>query len=194
MASQLTTHTTLLARLGRDGDDAAWHEFEARYGALIRGYARRHGLQSADCDDVLQDVLLGLGRAMPDFDYDPARGRFRSFLKTITNRAVFKKFRQKPPGGRQQALDAIDPLAEDGQERAWEREWQAYHLRLAMQRIASEFGTHDRAAFEAYVVQGRDAAETAAALNLSLDQVYQAKSRILKRLGEIVARQVEEEG
>ena len=73
-----STHISLLTRLGRPDDPpeyaAAWAEFHKRYGDLIRRFAMRRGLQSADCDDVLQETLMAIGRAMPDFRYDPKRG------------------------------------------------------------------------------------------------------------------------
>jgi RNA polymerase sigma-70 factor (ECF subfamily) len=190
VASSLTTHATLLERLADKDDHAAWREFEDRYGALIRSYAGRWGLQPCDCDDVLQDVLVGLTRSMPGFVYDPARGRFRSFLKTVVRRAIIKKSRQKPRASEQSVEDLPDAASEP----AWEEEWRAYHLSLAMRRIEIEFNPRDRAAFEAYVVRQRGVDETADALGLSVDQVYQAKSRILRRLAEIVREQVADEG
>ena len=77
---------------------------------------------------------------------------------------------------------------------AWEDEWREYHLRQAMRTVEVEFNAADRAAFDAYVLEGRDAREVAASLDLSVDQVYQAKSRILKRLSVLVEQQVSEEG
>ena len=67
-------------------------------------------------------------------------------------------------------------------------------LRLAMKVIAAEFGEKEVAAFQAYGLDGQDAAEVAAALGMSVGYVYTVKARILKRLKEIVQRQVEEEG
>ena len=63
-----------------------------------------------------------------------------------------------------------------------------------MGRLAAEFNERDRMAFTRYAVLGQSAAQTAEALGMSLDQVYQAKSRILKRLTERISQQVEEEG
>lgn len=42
---------------------------------LLAGFARRRGLQGADCDDLVQDVLMALVKAMPGFRYDPHKGR-----------------------------------------------------------------------------------------------------------------------
>ncbi len=195
MFRQPTTHTTLVARLADAGDPAAWREFAERYGELIRAFARRQGLQPADCDDVLQDVLLELCRAMPRFQYDPSRGKFRSFLKTVVMRTIFRRFRQKRGATRQLNVEMEPAAASDSEiEQAWEEEWREYHLRQAMRSIEVEFDATTRAAFRAYVPEGRDAREVAASLGLSVDQVYQAKSRILKRLTRLVGQQVVEEG
>ena len=191
-----TTHTTLLARL-RGGEDAeAWREFHARYGGLIRGFARGHGLQPPDCDDIAQDVLLSLSKAMPSFHYDASKGKFRSYLKTVTLRAIFKRNRQN------HGQTVLEPLEESARtaetdgamEQAWETEWRQYHLRQAMRVVEAEFTTADLRAFDRCAVEGGDARETAAALGMSVAQVYQAKSRITKRLAQLIELQVQDEG
>lgn len=193
---QTTTHASLLARLSDDSDRAAWVEFYARYADLIRGFARRQNVSPEDCEDILQDVLLGLSRAMGNFAYDPAKGKFRSYLKTTVLHAIFRKSHQKPPG---LPLDHMDEQFATGASDAaveshWEAEWRKYHLGLAMKTIGAEFNFRDRAAFERYGLAGEDARVTADALNMSVDQVYQAKSRIVRRLGELIEQQVQDEG
>jgi RNA polymerase sigma-70 factor (ECF subfamily) len=191
-----TTHTTLLVRLAEGSDQQAWREFDKRYGDLIRSTASRRGLQSADCDEVLQEVLLGLSKAMPGFQYDPAKGKFRSYLKTFVDRAIARRFRQNQTRARQSNMDEVpaEPPSGEAPDRVWEEEWQCYHLRLAMRSIEGEFGNLHRAAFESYVLDARSAAETARLLGLSVENVYQIKSRILKRLTELIEAQVQEEG
>lgn len=196
MQGQTTTHATLLARIARGDDPAAWRELEARYGELIRGFARRRGLQASDCDDIAQEVLLALTRNMPGFAYDPARGRFRGYLKTIAVRAISRKLRQEQGVAAQSAVDeaAADALDDPAAEEHWEAEWRQHHLRLAMGSVRAETGEQEMAAFDAYVGEGRDPAEVASALGVSVDVVYQAKSRVLKRLRAHIARQTAEEG
>lgn len=191
-----TTHATLLARLAEGVDPAAWCEFHDRYADLLRGYARRYGLQPADCDDATQEILMALAKSVGQFRYDPSRGKFRSYLKTVAVRTIFRIIRQKKGAdvleltGEEIENAADGPLEEDW----WEEEWRQYHVRLAMRRLESEFSEKDRMAFSQYAVKGQPASETAAELGLSVDQVYQAKSRILQRLSDLIARQIEEEG
>jgi RNA polymerase sigma-70 factor (ECF subfamily) len=196
MIDHSRTHATLIARLSDRSDPTAWPDFCDRYGELIRRFALRQNVESAECDDVMQDVLIALTKNMPTFQYDPAKGRFRSYLKTLVVRAVFRRFRQKRAQGGQVDIEAaVDEVVTDPQvEEIWNEEWRQYHLRQAMQTIAVEFNPADRAAFDAYVGEGRPAKETAETLGMTVDQVYQAKSRILKRLSELIAAQTGEEG
>ena len=192
----LTTHTSLLARLTEGKDADAWREFCARYGDLIRGFAGRQALQAADCEDVLQEVLLGMSRAMPGFEYDRSKGMFRSYLKTVTVHAI-SKIRCQKRG--QVSLEQVEEatrtaLGSADVETAWETEWRQHHIARAMRVIAAEFNEANVAAFRAYAIEGREAQNVAATLGMTIGQVYQAKSRILKRLSEIVEKQVEEEG
>jgi RNA polymerase sigma-70 factor (ECF subfamily) len=191
-----TTRGSLLARLADDSDEMAWLEFHRQYAGLITRVAARRGLQPADCEDVVQNVLVRLTKTMPDFRYDPERGRFRGYLKTVVLRVIVDRFRQN------RAPASVSTLQEDGAwaavdpelDRLWEEEWRTHHVDRAMRRIEAEFSERDRLAFAQYAIEGRSADFTAAATGLSIDQVYQAKSRILRRLGELVAEQIEEEG
>jgi RNA polymerase sigma-70 factor (ECF subfamily) len=195
MYTTTSTHTSLLARLADGRDATAWRDFSERYGKLICGFARRRGLQPADCDDVAQDVLLSLSKALPGFRYDPKRGKFRSFLKTVTLNVIIDRKRRQPGRNPQPITDRLPVAADDPEvEQAWEKEWRQYHLRQAWRAIESEFNQDDREAFRHYAFGQRDARETAAALRLSIDQVYQAKSRITKRLSEQIELQIREEG
>lgn len=191
MGLSTATHTTLLARLGTGQDHAAWAEFVGRYGDLIRGFCIRRGLQPADCEDVQQDVLLSLSKSMPGFRYDPSKGLFRSYLKTVVIHAILKKSRQTsdhiPLPDSESSPDAPD-------EQQWEQEWRQYHLRLAMRTIDAEFNPTDRRAFAMYALDGKDAGEVSRDLGVSTEVVYQAKSRVLKRLSQLIDEQVREEG
>jgi hypothetical protein len=63
-----------------------------------------------------------------------------------------------------------------------------------MQTIDAEFNQTDRLAFRHYVVGGEAPGKTAEVLGITVNQVYKSKSAILKRLGEVIALQVKEEG
>lgn len=192
-----STHASLLERLATGGapDQDAWAVFADRYGTLIRDYGRRRGLQADDCDDLLQDVLLSLTKAMPGFRYDPAKGRLRAYLKTVAMRAVSslvsKKTRQDGGGVSLEVVE--EPVADEG-EALWEQAWRHHHVRRALGLLGKEFPERTLQAFQLYVLEERGADETASLLGMSVDAVYQSKSRVLRRVSELIAAHVSEEG
>ena len=187
-------------------DHEAWRAFHDRYGELIRGFARLRGVQPADCDDLVQDVMVSLSKVMQGgFVYDPSKGTFRSYLKTTVIHAIARRARQNRPATGLEEYDAPAHSSPGGRsssahwnegdgDEAWEQQWRQHHTRLAMKTIESEYNATDLEAFQRYALMQHDAAAVARDLRISVDSVYQAKSRILKRLSKLIAQQVSEEG
>src|SRR5947207_641300 len=84
------TRRSLLVRLRDPGDRAAWEDFVSLYGPLPYRFARKRGLQDADAADVTQNVLEAVAKSLRGFNYDPALGRFRSWLFEIVRRQLAK--------------------------------------------------------------------------------------------------------
>lgn len=83
-----STRTSLLTRLRDTGDQAAWREFEGNYRPLIVEFCRRRGLGATDAEDIAQKVMTSMSQSLPGFLYDPARGRFRSYLLRCTKNSI----------------------------------------------------------------------------------------------------------
>src|SRR5437588_12372374 len=81
------TPATLLQRLRRGGDAAAWERFVRLFTPILDRWACRLGLPEADADDLVQDVFVTLLRRLPEFDYDPSRS-FRAWLWTVLYHAA----------------------------------------------------------------------------------------------------------
>jgi RNA polymerase sigma-70 factor (ECF subfamily) len=162
-------------------DQAAWAEFLRRYGTRIHGWCRRWGIQEADAQDVSQDVLLKLVRAMQTFRYDPAQ-RFRGWLKTVAHHAwqdLARGRRVVAAGGDDplQLLAARDDLAA-GVEAAYEQEL----LERALERVRSRVRPQTWDAFRLTALEGVPGAEAAARLGMPVTSVYKAKSNVQKLL------------
>src|SRR6185436_17403531 len=92
MSAAPITRPSLLLRL-RDVEDAdAWREFVRLYTPLVFGHCTRHGLQEADAADVAQEVMRVAAEAMPEFQYDAQRGKFRGWLLQTTRNRLHKFF------------------------------------------------------------------------------------------------------
>jgi len=74
-------------RAARDGDQLASCELVRRYRALIRCKARSYFLVGADRDDIIQEGMIGLFKAIRD--YDPSReASFHSFAELCVTRQI----------------------------------------------------------------------------------------------------------
>jgi RNA polymerase sigma factor (sigma-70 family) len=190
MSQADSTHLTFLLRLRDRADKLSWQEFHERYGQLLYRYARGRGASHADAEDVVQEVEMYLFKAINDFEYDARKGRFRTYLRSAVVHALGRRASKQagqPAALDPQTLDYVSSEKEASADARWEREWQLHRLRWAMQSIAGEFEPLTLRAFEMHVLGGRPVAETAGELGLSKASVYQARSRILKRLREQLA-------
>jgi len=78
---------TELIQRARSGDDAAVHELLTRYRVLARTKARSYFLVGSDRDDVVQEGMIGLYKAIRDFQ--PDRGAsFRTFAELCVTRQI----------------------------------------------------------------------------------------------------------
>ena len=185
------TRPSLLLRLRDVSDSDAWQVFVETYAPIVYVYARGKGLQDADAADVAQDVLAQVVRSMRDFVYDPQRGRFRDWLRTVTRNRIFRVLDKRglPP----EALSTgPDEVAADGTDPEWHDEFNAQILRVALERIQPDFESATWRAFQVVWVQNRSAGDAAATLGMPIDLVYAAKSRVLKRLRDEVMHLAED--
>jgi RNA polymerase sigma-70 factor (ECF subfamily) len=190
-----TTHPSLLGQMRDPADARAWREFDRRYGDLIVGFARSCGLQLSDAEDVRQLVMMNLSQSMPGFEYDPQRGRFRSYLARVVRNAIQRHISRH--GRPMSALDT-DVLAfitEDESvalDRQWERQWRRHHCRRALTELRESTEPRHAAVFDR-LLAGESPADIANDYGLTQEGVRKVKQRMKDRLREIVTRQIREE-
>jgi RNA polymerase sigma-70 factor (ECF subfamily) len=187
------TRISLLGRLHKDPTDpAAWSELVEQYGGRIHAWCRRWGLQEADAQDVTQEVLLKLAKAMQTFTYDPTRS-FRAWLKTLTNHALSNFLESRPRLGQgsgdsqvRQMLDSVE-ARQDLLQRL-EEEFDRELLEVAMTRVRLRVAPQTWEAFRLTVLEGLSGAEAAEKIPMQVAQVFVAKRRVQKMLQEEVTR------
>jgi RNA polymerase sigma-70 factor (ECF subfamily) len=176
-----STSDTLLKRLRRPGDQAAWDRFVELYTPLLYYWARRMRLQEADAADLVQEVFALLLQKLPEFDYDAQRS-FRGWLRKITVNKWHEK--QRRLAARREA--SADPQPElpgpDAADEFWDREYQQHVVRRALEVMQSEFHPATWKACWEMVVGGRSAADVATEFGLSIGAARAAKFRVLRRL------------
>jgi RNA polymerase sigma-70 factor (ECF subfamily) len=190
-----STHLSLLRRLDGAGsrDDEAWGAFLRRYRPLLRRWCRRWRLQPADSDDLLAAVELRLVEAVRG--YDPAKGRFRAWLKAVVNNAARNELRRRErhPGDRGSGDSAVhDRLREveaSADELAGELEQElAADLERALADVKARVDPADWEVFWLRYAVGLSVDEVSARLGLGRGGVYQAAYRVRRLVREAHAR------
>jgi RNA polymerase sigma-70 factor (ECF subfamily) len=182
------TPPSLLLRIRDVADEESWRTFEQTYAPLVFRYCRRHGLQHADADDVTQEVLAAVARAIRSFDYQPQRGRFRDWLGAVTRSRLARFHARRGKEVKADPGDApLEQVAGPADDPEWAEQFNARVLESALERIRPHFEAPTWQAFEGSWLRDRPAADVAAELAMPVAKVYVARSRVLKRLREEVA-------
>jgi RNA polymerase sigma-70 factor (ECF subfamily) len=184
------TSASLLDRLRLSPDADAWSRLVEMYTPLIRSWLSRLGLVGADTDDVTQNVLIVLVRRMREFERQPRPGAFRRWLRTITVnclRDFWRAERNRPRGGAGSAMqEMLEQLEgpDSGLSRQWDQEHDQHVTRQLLEQIRPRFEAGTWEAFRRTSLLGETPADVAAALGITVNAVFIARSRVLARLRE----------
>lgn len=179
------TSASLLLRIRNPDDRESWKTFERIYGDIINTYCAYWQLQPEDAEDVTQDVMAKVSQAIRSFEYDPAKGRFRSWLGMITFNKI-KRLRERKAKRRETSLQ--NAAANDDvriwcdPDTYWVELFSVKVLKEALRIIRSEFEEKTWTCFQLTWQEKVPPAEVARQFDLSVHAVYVNKSRVLKRL------------
>lgn len=183
------TSASLLERLRLRPDSASWQRLVDLYTPLIRHWLRRHSLQPPDADDLVQDVLSAVVAELPRFQYDRQRGSFRAWLRAVTVNRLrgFWRARQARPtatGDNDFRLQVLDQLADPHSDlsRLWDQEHDRHVAQRLLELIEPEFEDSTWRAFSRVVLDSVKPAEAAKEIGLTVNAVFIAKSRVMRRL------------
>jgi len=192
--SSIRTRPSLLNRLKTGDDSQSWGEFYRIYGKLVRDFALQAGLSPTEADEVVQETMIATSRHLPEFQYDPKKCRFKTWLLNQTSWRIkdqLKKRRKESSlihnsgaartGDRTSSTATInqvpDPAALD-LETVFETQWQRSLYAGALERVKEKFSLKQLQIFDLVVTQEWPSAEVAKSLGVSLANVYVIKHRI----------------
>ncbi len=168
----------------------AWQRLVRLYSPLVYRWCRHAGVAADDARDVVQEVFASVMQSLNDFQDTGRTGSFRAWLRGITRHRVVDHFRRRQSEpqaqggtGAQAVLlqvpepaDALDPSNRpDVDNCLWRR---------ATELVRAEFTDRTWQAFWLAGVEKQAPADVAHDLEMTVDGVYQAKSRVLRRLRE----------
>lgn len=182
------TSVNLLRRLRHEPDDEAWRRLVELYTPFIHGWLRPHFLSAAETDDLTQEVLAVVVRELPRFEHNGRSGAFRHWLRTTTAHRLrdywrSRRYRPQATGDSefQKQLEELEDPSSD-LSRQWDQEHDRHVVASLLERLRPAFEPLTWQAFRAVMLDGESPAAAAARLNMSVNAVLLAKSRVLRRL------------
>jgi RNA polymerase sigma-70 factor, ECF subfamily len=186
------TSASLLDRLRLGPDEGSWRRLVELYTPLIRGWLGRHA-RLHDADDLVQEVLSVVVRKLPQFVRQPRTGAFRRWLRSISVnclRDFWKRQRGRPRGtGDSDFVQMLTQLEDPGSalSRLWDEEHDRHVTGRLLEMIRPDFEPNTWQAFRRVALDGVAPDQAAAELGLSVNAVFIAKSRVMRRLRELGA-------
>lgn len=197
MPSPPDTRASLIVRLPDPADARAWDEFAAVYAPLVYRLARRHGLQPADADDLLQEVFSAVAQSVEKWLGNDQRGPFRAWLLRIAKNVAVNfltrsKYRPLSTGNGDEHLHlAMTAAPSDAAASEFDLEYRRETFRWAAAQVRAAVTPKTWQAFWLTAIEGETNESASRELKMSIGSVYIAKSRVMARLRDLV-RQFEE--
>ncbi len=190
MSPSPETRASLLMRLRDRADRAAWQEFANIYTPVVYRLALRKGLQHADAEDLSQQVLAAIAKAIDRWETDALRAKFRTWLHRIAQNQIINALTRAAPDRATGDSDVMANLraktADSADSELIQLELRREVFRWAAERIRCEFRPVTWDAFWLTAVENLSVEQTAQRLELSCGAIYAARSRIMRRLKEQV--------
>ena len=189
-----STRSSVLRAVANTENEAAWQRLFDLYAGFVFSIARSKGLKEEDADDVVQVVFSDLARNLPTFQYNRAKGKFRSYLAGLVNWRVTDRLKAGKRNMELMASFEEEAKATGAANDAAfeEREWQAAALEEALHRIKPEVNPEHYAAFVASTVEGQDTETVMRLYGLSRDNLYQIRKRLTAKLHKTVEQVIKE--
>jgi RNA polymerase sigma-70 factor (ECF subfamily) len=186
------TRSSLLLRVKNNAsDEQAWQEFAELYQPVIIRMAKAKGMQEADAQDLAQQVLVSVHQAIGRWEPRSAETRFRNWLSKITRNAILKALTRSPQdaavGGsevREQLADLASPDSQLAQLLEEEVQREIYHR--AAEIVQQEVNQRSWQAFQWTTLDEMPIEEAAERLKQTVGNVYAMRSRVMRRLRDVV--------
>ncbi len=167
-------------------DPVQWSRLVETFGPIVYRWCRTSGIAENDASDVVQEVFASVARGIDGFERQKESGSFRSWLATITRNRVRDHFRKlagrQPAEGGTEALIRLQQKADSLDESIDGDSISSPLVRQVLKSVEIEFEPATWNAFWMSTMENQPASLVAETTGLSIASVYQAKSRVLRKL------------
>ena len=194
------TRSSLVHKLRAWDDYESWQLFFDTYWKLIYTVATRAGLSDSEAQEVVQETVITVAKAVKDFTYDRSKGKFRGWLTQKASWRIKDQFRKRARvqgcghqggGGNDEArTDEIDALPDpkDALGQLWQEEWDRKIREVVIRRVKEIVSPKQFQIFDCYVLKGWPVLRVVQELGVSEARVYIARTRVSHIVKEEMAR------
>ncbi len=175
----------------------AWKRMVELYSPMLINWLRTWNVNPHDSADLLQEVWSSVASAIVRFKKEQSQSSLRGWLYQITRNKMldFQRARARGPnavGGTDanQLLHTI-PEEESQASRADLKTGSIALVRRAIELARYDFEPSTFRAFWATTMEGKKPKDVAVELGLSIEAVYKAKCRVIRRLREELAGDID---
>lgn len=185
---QSGTNSSLLRQIRSLSNAPGWLAFYQTYGPLIERFALKSGLSAVESQDVVQNTMIQVSKTITDFNYDRAKGSFKSWLFNNAKWRIMDILRARPR--RTVDLQRTAPCVpgETGPEswepgvsvfeRIWDEEWREQLTRDALEEVRKKVSGVHFQIFCMSMIEGLPAAKVAEMLGVRVTQVHLVRCRV----------------
>ncbi|MFH1417663.1 MAG: sigma-70 family RNA polymerase sigma factor [Planctomycetota bacterium] len=179
-----TTRASLLVRIKDRHDTEAWRMFDAIYRPMLYRFSVSRGLDHAQAEDVVQQCMVAVNSHINSFEYDPRKGRFKGWLRTMVNNRIRNLARDR----HEQLAESQDfrrgQQCEQSPEELFDKLWMDEHLKHCLLMIREEVEDATFRAFSCYVIEEQPVEKVCEELGITANRLYKIKWRLTQKLSE----------
>lgn len=175
------TRETLLMRLRHKRDDLSWEEFVTAYERYIYLLIRGMKMGHHDAEDLVQGVMLAIWQKIPEFEYNPDRSKFRTWICRITRNKVVDYIRSSTSESNKLNNFVLEESSLPEIEQLAENEWKAHVTDKAWEIVQKSFQSNALDCFT-LLKKGESVENIAQKLEISESSVYVYSKRVKDKL------------
>ena len=186
------TSKTLLLRLQQQNDEKAWERFSLEYRPFIYSLIKVYGVSHEDSEELVQDVLVKVWKAMGDFLYVRERCKFRTWLSRIIKNATLNFLNLKKNKAKKLEVDDSEDALNNFSSRnevdeKAETEWKLFIANKAWENIQESFSEKVLQAYT-FMATGKSAAEAAEKFNIEENTAFRYRKRVKDAMSREIRR------
>ena len=188
MNDQFNTRQTLLMRAKDPNDELAWDEFFGYYSGFINMLLHKIRIPQEVHEDLQQEILLKIWKALQDYEDDPAKAKFRTWLAAVIRNAALAymrtyRNRQKRENtlAEEQDLFTEENYAPNHIDQLINEEWAGYMVNHVIEHLKKFFSGKAIEVFQ-LSSKGMESSEISKKLDIPANTVYVLRNRVKVRL------------